>query len=130
MEVEFTYLVTGHEKWTELEAACERAVRLNSNFQGFAILPPSEEEDHGFVSLRSGGHDRTAITRRILAPIRSIFHRAGVSIDRIHLIEQRVVPNGRHKTLAEGRTPQGTFADGSLRQMLRDHASVEELPEG
>jgi hypothetical protein len=122
MEVAFTYRVTGHECWAEMEAACERAAALNKNFTGFAILPPGDEEEAGYVVLQSTGHDRSAITRRILAPIRSIFHRAKVAPERINLIEQRVLPNGRALTVAEGRTPKNTFADPSLREMMREHA--------
>lgn len=122
MEVEFTYQVTGTDSWEELEAACERAIRLNKNFTNFALLPPGGGEEHGYISLRSSGHDRSAIRRRIVAPIRSIFHRAGVAPSRIMLIEQRVLPNGRHLTVAEGRTPKGTFADESLAEMMSDAA--------
>lgn len=129
MEVEFTYQVSGTERWQELEAACERAVRLNPHFTNFAILPPGDGEDHGYVSMRSAGHDQSAIRRRIMAPIRAVFHRAKVTTDRIMLIEQRVVPNGRHLTVAEGRTPKGTFADESLAEMMADAAKVKG-PEG
>ena len=125
MEVAFTYRVTGHEGWAEMEAACVRAAGLNKNFTGFALLPPGEEEEAGYVVLQSHGHDRSAITRRIMAPIRAIFHRAKISTDRIQLIEQRVLPNGRALTVAEGRTPKNTFTDGSLREMLRDGATME-----
>lgn len=129
MEVEFTYQVSGGENWPELEAACERAIRLNKNFTNFALLPPGDDEDCGYVSMRSAGHDQSAIRRRIMAPIRAVFHRAGVTTDRIMLIEQRIVPNGRHLTVAEGRTPKGTFASESLAEMMADAAKVEE-PEG
>lgn len=125
MEVEFTYQVSGTEKWQELEAACERAVRLNPHFTNFALLPPGDSEEHGYVSMRSSGHDASAIRRRIVAPIRSVFHRAGVTTDRIMLIEQRVVPNGRSLTHAEGRTPKGTFASESLAEMMADAAKLE-----
>lgn len=129
MEVAFTYRVSGHEGWAEMEAACERAAALNKNFTGFALLPPGEEEEAGYIVLQSAGHDRSAIVRRIMAPIRAIFHRAKVSTDRIQLIEQRVLPNGRGLTVAEGRTPKNTFTDGSLREMLKDHAKFD-TPEG
>ena len=121
MEVAFTYKVTGHENWAELEAACERAAGLNKNFTGFAVLPPGDEEEAGYVVLQSHGHDRSAITRRIMAPIRSIFHRAKVDPQRINLIEQRVLPNARALTVAEGRTPKYTFMDASLREMMHEH---------
>ena len=126
MEVAFTYLVSGHEGWAELEAACERAASLNKNFTGFAVLPPGEEEEAGYVVLQSTGHDRSAIVRRILAPIRAIFHRAKIAPERINLIEQRVLPNGRALTAAEGRTPKNTFTDGSLREMMQEHANLGE----
>jgi hypothetical protein len=125
MEVAFTYRVTGHEGWAEMEAACVRAAGLNKNFTGFALLPPGEGEDAGYVVLQSHGHDRSAITRRIIAPIRAIFHRAKVAPERIALIEQRVLPNGRALTVAEGRTPKNTFTDPSLREMMKDNAKVE-----
>lgn len=124
MEVEFTYQVSGHDGWNELEAACVRAAAMNPHFTGFGILPPGEDEEHGYVALRSSGHDRSAIRRRIMAPIRSVFHRAKISTDRIMLIEQRVLPNGRSLTTEQGRTPKGTFADESLGEMLSDVAKL------
>lgn len=124
MEVAFTYQVTGREGWAEIQAACERAAALNKNFTGFAVAPPSEEEEAGYVVLQSHGHDRSAVTRRIMAPIRSIFHRAKVAPERISLIEQRVLPNARALTVAEGRTPKYTFMDASLREMMHEHTKM------
>jgi hypothetical protein len=126
MEVEFTYRVNGFEGAEELEAACERAVQLNPAFSSYNI--DTFDDDGGlYVRLRSTGHDKSAITRRIVAPIRSVFHRAKISTDRISLIGQRVMPNGRSLTAEEGRTKKGTFADESLIQMLADAARVEKL---
>lgn len=108
-----------------IRAAGERAVKLNKNFSGFSI--DAEGEDGRVrVALRSTGHDRSAIVRRIVSPIRSIFHRAGVASQRIHLMEQRVVPNGRSLTLEQGRTPKNTFTDPTLRSMLADAARLED----
>jgi hypothetical protein len=130
MEVYFTYKVTGHDSWDRLEEACNRAARLNKNFTNFAVLPPGEGEDYGLVLLCSAGHDQSAIRRRIIAPIRSIFHRAGIEGARISLIEQRVAPNGRHRTVAEGRAPKGTFMADSLGDMLADAARDEAAVSG
>lgn len=126
MEVEFTYSISGRDGYEELEAACERAVMLNPHFSGFEI-GDGETDDTFYVALRSTGHDRSAITRRIVAPIRSVFHRAKISTDRIQLIGQRVMPTGRSLSHEEGRTPKGTFADESLSAMLADAARVEKL---
>lgn len=126
MEVEFTYRVTGSVGMEELEAACERAVKLNPAFSGYGI-GATEDDDGFYVCMRSEGHDRSAITRRIVAPIRSVFHRAKISTDRISLIGQRVMPTGRSLSHEEGRTKKGTFADESLSTMLADAARVEKL---
>lgn len=126
MEVEFSYSIQGYEGYEELEAACERAVQLNPAFSGYE-LGGGEDDSRFYVALRSTGHDRSAITRRIVAPIRSVFHRAKIDPCRISLIGQRVMPNGRSLTADEGRTRKGTFADESLIQMLADAARVEKL---
>lgn len=124
------YRVTGTDRWDELQAAAERAVALNRNFSGFTIERPSDGAVEGTVRLRSRGHDRSAITRRIVAPIRAVFHRAGVTPNRIMLLQQTVLPTGRNKTLTEGRTPPGTFATAELRQMLADGATMDGLAGG
>lgn len=121
MEVEFTYRITGREGWDRLEAACERAAKLNPRFSGYDITLPSVNDD-GTISLRSVGHDRTQIVRRMVAPIRAVFHRAQIHWTRIHLIEQRVMPTKRNLTKETGRTPMNTYADPSLREMLKEHA--------
>lgn len=128
MEVEFVYHITGRGNWEELRHAAERAVRLNRNFTGFDIEPPADGEDSGVARLRSSGHDRSAISRRIVSPIRALFQRAGVTHDRITLMQQTVTPNGRSLKLNEGRTPKGTFATAELPEMLADAAKVDELP--
>lgn len=128
MEVEFSYKVTGAAGREELEVACERAVQLNPAFSSYELgLYDGEDDEHLLVVLRSTGHDRSAITRRIVAPIRSVFHRAKIDPSRISLIGQRVMPTGRSLTAEEGRTRKGTFADESLIQMLADAARVERL---
>lgn len=124
MEVEFTYRVQGREGEAELEAACARAVQLNPHFSSYGI-GAADDDDGFYVTLRSVGHDKSAIARRIVAPIRSVFHRAKIDTGRIQLIEQRVMPTGRSLTAEEGRTRKGTFADESLNEMLADAARVE-----
>lgn len=126
MEVEFTYRVTGREGYEELENACERAVLLNPHFSSYG-MGADDDDDGFFVCMRSTGHDRSAISRRVVAPIRSVFHRAKINPDRILLIGQRIMPTGRNLRHEDGRTPKGTFADESLSTMLADAARVEKL---
>lgn len=126
MEVEFTYSIRGYEGYEELEAACERAVQLNPHFSGYE-MGAGEDDSRFYVALRSTGHDRSAITRRIVAPIRSVFHRAKIDTGRISLIGQRIMPTDRNLRHEDGRTRKGTFADESLSTMLADAARVEKL---
>lgn len=128
MEVEFVYEVSGPDRWEELEAAAARAVKLNRNFTSYQIEVPAEGQTFGTVRLCSSGHNRSAIARRIVAPIRAVFHRAGVTPDRIRLIQQTIRPSGRHLTAEQGRTPKGTFASQELGQMLADAAKLEPSP--
>lgn len=128
MEVEFSYTISGvtPEQVEALEFQCARTATLNRHLTGYEVgdLVNGDLE----LLLRSGGHDRSAIVRRIVAPIRGIFARAKIPIASITLTGSRIMPNGRNLTLAEGRTPKGTFTDPSLRQMLADQgAKVEEL---
>lgn len=126
MEVEFTYRVAGGDGRGELEEACIRAVALNPHFSSYELLTyDGGGDEHFYVTLRSVGHDKSAIARRIVAPIRSVFHRAKIDTSRIQLIGQRVMPTGRSLTAEEGRTRKGTFADESLNEMLADAAKVE-----
>lgn len=125
MEVSFTYKITGGEGWAELQASCDRALKVNQRFTGFDVLPPGDGETHGYVIMCTEGHDRSAIVRRMVAPIRAVFTRARIASTRIQLMEQRVLPTKRNLTLAEGRTPPGTFADASLAEMLRDAAAAD-----
>lgn len=127
MEVEFTYRVTGIEGWDALQASGTRAAELNKNISYFNV-GRADTDDGGYVVIRSGGHDQSAIVRRIVSPIRAIFHRAKIDTARIQLIGQRIMPTGRSLTHEEGRTPKGTFATESLVDMLADAAKVEKVP--
>lgn len=123
MELEFTYRIMGHDGWDELEAAAARAVTLNRNFSFQAVLRPDgggADIGYGFLTLRTTGHDKSAITRRIVAPIRSIFIRAKVTSDRIQLISSRVMPTMRSATVEEGRAPMGTYTPPELKHILAD----------
>lgn len=121
MEVEFVYWITGREKHEDLEAAADRAHNLNPHIASYQL----DAEENGLtLRIRAQGHDRSAVARRLVAPIRAIFHRAGVTPDLITLRQQTVLPNGRHKTLADGRTPKGTYATQELGQMIADAAKM------
>lgn len=126
MDVEFTYKITGasDEMWTALEVACERAVKLNQNFVSYALARPQEGEDVGQGVFIAHGHDQSAIKRKIVAPIRSLFIRAAIPISMIQLISTRIMPNGRSLTLTEGRTPKNTFTDPNLAQMMADYGAT------
>lgn len=139
VEVEFTYLVqpATAEQRDAFEAAAERTAALNKHLSGYDVGPtipagggngsrmPVGDDAQSFTArLYSGGHDRSAITRRIVAPIRNLFHRAGIPVTSIHLTGTRIMPTGRSLTADTGRTPKGTFTDPSLRQMLADDAKV------
>lgn len=130
MEVEFTYAVTVTDTQHEqLDAAATRAVELNPYITWYQL---SEIRDgRATLAIRSGGHDRSQITRRFVAPVRALFTRAKIPVRHVQLISSLLVPTARSLTLAEGRTPQGTFTDPALRQMLADHGrtlSDEEEP--
>lgn len=126
MEVECTYRVTVVDAaaWTALADAAERAVRLNRNLTSYRIDTPEEGQEEGFIHFTSCGHDKTAIVRRIIAPIRSVFTRAGIDASRVQVVATRILPNGRSLTAEQGRTPKGTFTDPMLRQILADHGAT------
>jgi len=126
MEVEFTYKITGAspQQWAALETACERAHRLNRNLAGYTLSPPQEDEESGQAVFLSTGHDQSAIKRKIVAPIRILFLKAGIVVDKIQLTGTRVLPTGRSLTLEQGRTPKNTFTDPNLGQMLADHGAT------
>lgn len=123
MEVEFTYAVALTEEQREaLDVACDRAMTLNRNITGYQL---SEIRDgSAILAIRSGGHDRSQITRRIVHPIRSVFTRAKIPARNVRLISSLLVPTGRSLTLEQGRTPKGTFTDPALRQMLSDYGDT------
>lgn len=125
VEVEFTYQVTGasQEQWSRLAAHCERIKQLNSALVGYDLQMPTDD-DTGFAVFRSAGHDQSAIKRRLVAPIQAAFYKAEIHVPMIQLVGTRVLPNGRSKTLAEGRTPKGTFTDPNLGQMLADYGAT------
>lgn len=132
VEVEFTYQVTGasQEQWSRLATHCERVKQLNSALVGYDLQVPTEG-DVGHAIFRSAGHDQSAIKRRLVAPIQAAFYKAEIHVRMIQLIGTRILPNGRSKTLSEGRTPKNTFTDPSLGQMLADHgATLRESPSG
>lgn len=120
MELEFTYRITGSGGWDELEAAAQRAMAIGRHFSGYHIAPWPADNDSGYLILRSTGHDKSAVTRRIIAPIRNLFIRAGISNDRIQLIGSRIMPTMRSATVAEGRAPVGTYTPPELKHMLAD----------
>lgn len=122
MEVEFVYHITGNAGLEDLEAAASRAHTLNANIGGYQV---EADGDDITVRIRSKGHDRTAVARRLVAPIRAIFHRAGIATSRITLYQQTVLPNGRHKTAEQGRTPAGTFHTAEIHQMIGDAAMLD-----
>lgn len=134
VEVEFTYLIqpATAEQRDAFEASAERTAALNRHLTGYGVGELvtdrfdflASQEPWFPVQLYSGGHDRSAITRRIVAPIRNLFHRAGIPVTSIHLTGTRIMPSGRSLTHDTGRTPKGTFTDPSLRQMLADDAKV------
>lgn len=126
MDVEFTYKISGADKdtWDRLEAACGRAMTLNRNFVSCALSRPEEGQDLGQGVFVAQGHDQSAIKRKIVAPIRSLFIRAAIPISMIQLTGTRILPNGRSLTLPEGRTPKGTFTDPNLGQMLADYGAT------
>lgn len=126
MDVEFTYKITGAsaDMWEALEAACHRAARLNPAFVDYSLYPPQGDEDSGQALFVSRGHDQSAIKRRIVAPIRTLFIRAKITVPMIQLTGTRVLPNGRSLTVAQGRTPKYTFTDPNLGQMLADHGAT------
>src|SRR5262245_26958152 len=120
VEVEFTYLVTvTPEQHTALHAAASRAVELNPYITWYKLS--NRDSDQAVLAVRSTGHDRSHTTPRFVAPVRSLFTRAKTPAKHIRLISSLLVPTRRSLTLDEGRTPQGTFTDPALRQMLADH---------
>lgn len=126
MEVEFVYRITGRDNWDALDAACRRATTLNSaTFSGYTIEAPTEDSDEGIVRLRATGHDRSAITRKVVAPIRAVFLRAAISHTRIQLMQQTITPTRRNLTLDQGRTPMYTYATSDLQRMMDDAGRVE-----
>lgn len=127
MQVEFTYRITGLTEagWELLAAEVAKTGALNKRITSHEIMPPTDSDlSGGYIVLVSGGHDRSAITRQIVRPIITMFHRAKVATHQIQLTGTRILPTGRNATLAEGRTPQGTFTDPALGQMLADHGAT------
>lgn len=126
MDVEFTYKITGAsaDMWEALEAACVRAAKLNPAFVDYALYPPQEDQDCGQALFVSRGHDQSAIKRRIVAPIRTLFLKAKIAVPMIQLTGTRVLPNGRSLTVAQGRTPKYTFTDPNLGQMMADYGAT------
>ena len=123
MEIEFVYRVAvTDEQHQQLDAAAQRAVTLNRHITGYQLADPID--GYTVLAIRSGGHDRTQISRRFVAPIRSIFTKAKIPAQKVQLVSSLLVPNGRSLTLDTGRTPQGTFTDPALRQMLRDYGAT------
>lgn len=123
MEVEFVYRVAAtEEQHAALDAAATRAVTLNRNITSYQLAPLTD--GHAILAIRSGGHDRSQITRRFVAPVRSLFTKAKIPAKSVQLVSSLLVPNGRSLTLETGRTPQGTFTDPALRQMFRDYGAT------
>lgn len=129
MEVEFTYIVTvTDEQHAALDAAAQRAVALKTQIARYTLS--STADGKAILNVTSApGHDRTAITRRFAAPIRALFTRAKIPVKHIQLISSLLVPTARSLTLAEGRTPPGTFTDPALRQMLADYGAARKREE-
>lgn len=122
-----TYRVTGLTEagWELLTLEAEKTVALNKTLVSCEVTPPTDSDtDGGYVVLVAAGHDRSMIVRRIARPIIGFFNRAAVASRSVQLIGSRILPTARNLTLAEGRTPPGTYTDGALRQMLADHGDT------
>lgn len=126
VEVEFVYKITGcsPEQWQQLQAAVDYVTAHNENFSHAEILPPGEQDTFGYAVMRSTGHDKSAIMRRIVRPIRAVFIRAQIPIANVQLVSNSILPTGRNLTADEGRTPKGTFTSPMLRDMLADHGAT------
>lgn len=115
-----------NDDWARLAAALGYVAAHNDAIVFHEILEPGDGDTHGYVIIRSSGHDRAAITRKIIRPIRAIFIRAKLPTDKVQVVSSSIRPTGRSLSLEEGRTPKNTFTPPMLRDMLADHGATLE----